>query len=112
MIERFNVVQVCYDPFQLHYLAQRLTDVVWCKPFNQGADRLEADVQLRSLIVHRKIFHDGSFHELRSHLGNADAKVDDTGHRLRMVKRNASGKIDAAVALSMASYRTLELNLY
>jgi hypothetical protein len=112
MLDTFNVVQVTYDPFQLHYLAQRLSGVVWCKPFIQGADRLEADAQLRSLIVQRQIAHDGTAAVLRAHLGNADAKMDESGHKLRMVKRHAAAKIDAAVALSMASYRALELNLY
>lgn len=112
MIDTMNVVQVTYDPFQLHYLAQRLGDVVWCKPFTQGADRLEADAQLRAIIIQRRIAHDGASETLRAHLGNADAKMDESGHRLRMVKRHASGKIDAAVALSMACYRALELNLY
>lgn len=112
IIQRYNVVQVCYDPYQLHYLAQRLQDVVWCKAFNQGSDRLEADAQLRALIVQRQIVHDGSHPKLREHIGNADAKMDETGHKLRLVKRYAHNKIDAAVALSMASNRALSLNLY
>lgn len=112
IIDKYNVVQICYDPYQLHYLAQRLSDVVWTKAFNQGADRLEGDAQLRTLIVQRRLHHDGSFSVLREHIGNADAKVDDTGHKLRMVKRYANNKIDAGVALSMACYRSLELNLY
>lgn len=112
LIDSYNVVQVCYDPYQLHYLAQRLSEVVWCKPFNQGADRLEADAALRAMIVQRRLSHDGSFSGLRAHIGNADAKMDETGHKLRMVKRYANSKIDAAVALSMAAYRALELNLY
>lgn len=112
IIDRNNVVQVCYDPYQLHYLAQRLQDVVWTKAFNQGADRLESDASLRTLIVQRRLRHDGSFSVLRQHLGNSDAKIDETGHKLRLIKRYANQKIDGAVALSMACYRTLELNLY
>jgi hypothetical protein len=112
LIRDYNVVQVNYDPYQLHYLSQRLSDVVWCKAFNQGADRLEADANLRALIIQRRLFHDGAFAGLRAHIGNADAKMDETGHKLRMVKRHANAKIDAAVALSMATYRALELNLY
>ena len=112
LIERYNVIQVAYDPYQLHYLAQRLTDVVWCDPFNQNAMRLESDAQLRTLIIQRGIGHDGSMTTLREHLLNADAKIDDTGHKLRIVKRQSHLKIDAAVALSMAAYRALELNLY
>lgn len=112
LIDAYNVVQIAYDPYQLHYLAQRLQDVVWCKAFNQVTERLAADAQLRSMIVQRRLMHDGSHATLRAHIGNADAKVDATEHKLRMVKRHADGKIDAAVALSMACYRALELNLY
>jgi len=112
LIDAYNVVQIAYDPYQLHYLAQRLSDVVWCKAFLQTNDRLASDAQLRALIVQRRIVHDGTHTILRQHLGNADAKVDESGHKLRIVKRTASGKIDAAVALSMAAYRALELNLY
>ena len=112
MIERYNVVQIAYDPYQLHYFAQRLADVVWTEPFNQNADRLESDVTLRTMIVQRKIMHDGSHTQLREHLANADAKIDESGHKLRIVKRASHLKIDAAVALSMATYRAVELNLW
>lgn len=112
IIDENNVVQICYDPYQLHYLAQRLNDVVWTKAFNQGTERLEGDASLRTMIVQRRLLHDGSFPVLRQHIGNADAKIDETGHKLRIVKRYANQKIDAAVALSMACYRALELNLY
>ena len=111
-IDRYNVVQVAYDPYQLHYFAQRLNDVVWTEPFNQGAERLESDVTLRAMIVQRRLLHDGSHTTLREHIANADAKVDDSGSKLRIVKRAAHLKIDAAVALSMACHRTLELNLW
>jgi len=112
LIDRYNVVQVAYDPYQLHYFAQRLQDVVWCSAFNQQGDRLEADASLRTQIVQRRLYHDGSAPVLRTHLQNADAKVDDSGHKLRIIKRAAHLKIDAAVALSMAASRALSLNLY
>lgn len=112
IIQQYNVVQIAYDPYQLHYLAQRLSDIVWMQPFNQAGDRLESDVTLRNLIVQRRFMHDGRFPIIREHIANADAHVDATGHRLRMMKRSAHLKIDAAVALSMASYRALELNLW
>ena len=111
-LDQYNVVQIAYDPYQLHYFAQRLADVVWCESFNQGSPRLEADATLRTLIVQRRFHHDGTFGVLREHIASADAKIDETGHRLRMVKRFANQKIDAAVACSMACYRALELNLY
>jgi hypothetical protein len=112
VLNRYNVVQIAYDPYQLHYFAQRLNDVVWTEPFNQGSDRLESDMTLRTLIIQRRIKHDGTHAVIREHLANADAKVDESGHKLRIVKRAAHLKIDAAVALAMANYRTLELNMW
>ena len=112
IIDRYNVIQVCYDPYQMHYFSQRLQDAVWVDSFNQGNDRLEADAGLRALFIQRNIFHDGSHQILRDHIANADAKMDGTGNRLRLVKRSSHLKIDAAVALSMACHRAVELNLY
>lgn len=102
----FNIYQIAYDPYQAHYLAQRLGDTIWCQPFNQGSDRLEADRLLLDTVVQRRIGHDGNDH-LRSHLANADRKMDADGRRLRIVKRTAEKKIDLAVCLSMAVYRAL-----
>jgi phage terminase large subunit-like protein len=96
----------------MHYFSQRLADSVWIEPFNQGNDRLEADAGLRALFIQRRISHDGTHHTLREHLSNADSRMDETGHKLRLVKRSAHLKIDAAVALSMACSRALSLNLY
>jgi hypothetical protein len=112
IIKQYNIVQIAYDPYQAHYLAQRLADVVWCEPFSQQARRLESDAALRQLIMTRQLVHDGSSPIIRQHLMNANAKVDDTGHRLRIVKRDASQKIDSVVALSMAAHAALGLNLY
>jgi hypothetical protein len=112
VLKRFNVVQIAYDPYQLHYFAQRLNDVVWTEAFNQGSERLESDMTLRIMIIQRRIQHDGTHTVIREHLANADAKVDESGHKLRIVKRAAHLKIDAAVALAMANYRTLELNMW
>lgn len=112
IIKQYNIVQIAYDPYQAHYLAQRLADVVWCEPFSQQARRLESDAALRQLIMTRQLVHDGSSPVIRQHLMNANAKVDETGHRLRIVKRDASQKIDSVVALSMAAHAALGLNLY
>lgn len=106
-----NVVQLAYDPYQAHYLAQRLADTVWCEPFSQAGDRLEADRQLLDLIVQRRVTHDGDA-TLRQHLAHADRKLDADGRRLRIVKRAPDKKIDAAVALSMAAARCLSLNVW
>lgn len=108
---RHNVICVTYDPYQLHDLATRLQEElgVWFDEFPQTAPRLEADVQLRHLIMGLRLVHDGN-PELRAHVLNADAKTDGD-HKLRLIKRNERLKIDAAVALSMACARALDLDI-
>jgi hypothetical protein len=108
-----NVMVVAFDPTELHDMAQRLythEGIVWFEEFSQGNQRLEADRQLLELIKSRRIIHNGD-EKLREHIRNADRKLDSTGRHMRIVKRNDSQKIDLAVALSMASYMTLHLNL-
>lgn len=109
-IATHNVICMPYDPYQLHYLAGRLSDVVWADEFSQGADRLEADRQLLDLVMQRRLAHDGDA-LLRTHAQNADRKLEGDERRLRIVKRSSTLKIDALVATSMASYRCLSLNL-
>ena len=109
----YNIVQVAYDPYQLHDFAMRLQKegVAWFRPFSQGQERLIADKGLYDLIVNRRIRHDGN-RDLREHLTNANAKQaaqEDT--RLRIVKKSDSRKIDLAVCLSMACQECLRLNL-
>ena len=111
ILSTHNVVQVCYDPYQLHLLAQRLADTVWCEPFSQAGERLEADRGLLDTIVRRGLLQGGE-PLLRQHLDNADRKVDAESRKLRIVKRTPTGKIDLAVALSMAAHRCLELNVW
>lgn len=108
----YNVVQICYDPTELHDMAGRLRKggVAWLKKFPQGNQRLEADRQLLDLIMQCRIAHDGNA-TLRKHIDNANRKLNDDGKRLRIVKREEGLKVDLAVALSMGSYETLRLNL-
>ncbi|MCH7695636.1 MAG: argininosuccinate lyase [Proteobacteria bacterium] len=113
LCEEYNVVEVAYDPYQLHDLATRLmaAGVAWFRPFHQGEDRLKADKGLYDLIVHRRIRHDGNL-DLREHLTNANAKHsigEDT--RLRLVKKSDARKIDLAVCLSMGAAECLRLQL-
>jgi hypothetical protein len=105
ILDRYNVVQVCYDRYQLRQMTQRLSSRVWCVEFSQSTDRLIADKHLYDLVQARHIAHDGNA-LLRSHIDNADRKVESQD-RLRIVKRRDSLKIDASVACSMASYRML-----
>lgn len=101
----YNVVQVCFDRYQLRQMTQRLSDIAWCEEFSQSTDRLIADKHLYDLIQTRHITHDGNI-ILRSHIDNADRKIE-TQERLRIVKRRPTLKIDLAVALSMSAYRML-----
>jgi phage terminase large subunit-like protein len=108
-----NVVQICFDPFQLEATMQRLRrdSVAWCEPFSQQQDRMKADRQLYDLIVTRRLHHMGNT-LLRDHVLNAGAKLQkDEGSTLRLVKIADYRKIDAAVALSMASARALYLTI-
>lgn len=108
LIREHNIVQTCYDPFQLHQFCTRLREQTHApfEEFNQGQDRLVADKQLYDLIRDRCIEHQGET-DLAEHMRNANSKTEN--ERLRIVKRTESLKIDLAVCLSMASARALEL---
>lgn len=112
LIASWNVTQVTYDPYQLHapMTALRNQGRTYVSDFGQQTERLEADADLRRLIMHRRIAHPGDA-ALTEHIRNADAKVDADERRLRIVKREQSLKIDLAVCLSMAVHRCLRLSL-
>ncbi len=114
----YNVVQICYDPYQLEDMMQRLRKegIAWCEPFPQSQDRLKADRQLYDLIVHRNLHHneapDGANPVLREHLMNANVKLQkDQDSTMRIVKKAGNRKIDLAVAMSMGAARCLYLLL-
>lgn len=106
----YNVLQIAYDPYQLHQMMSRLhaEGVAWCEPFNQQGDRLIADKGLLDLIMRRGVVHDGNV-DLRAHIDNADRKTGEEQERLRLVKRNPNRKIDLAVCLSMAAHRFISI---
>lgn len=108
----YNVVQVPYDPYQLHQMMTGMLSrgTAWCDPFEQGRERLEGDKQLYDLIIGKRLAHDGHA-DLRSHIDNADRKVDSETRKVRIVKRAPGLKVDLAVALAMAAKRCLDLNL-
>lgn len=100
------VLQVCYDRYQLRLMMQQVGQQgVWCEVFSQAADRLEADKMLRDLIQTRTLAHSNDT-ILTEHIVNANAKVENNGG-IRLVKREHTKKIDAAVALAMACHRLL-----
>jgi phage terminase large subunit-like protein len=109
----YNIVQICYDPYQLYDFCNRLKKEgmpVWFKEFNQGNERLLADSQLRDLIRDRRFWHRGE-PDLIDHLQNANAKLDEQDSKVRIVKRVDRLKIDLAVAASMGAHTLLKLNL-
>ncbi len=113
LCERYNVIQVAYDNYQLHDLTTRLMKegVAWFREFSQTGERMVADKGLYDLIAHRRIKHDGNL-DLREHLTNANARQsskEDT--KLRIVKKSDSRKIDLAVCLSMSASEALRLNI-
>jgi phage terminase large subunit-like protein len=78
------------------------------KAFSQQSARLQSDKQLQDLIMARRIAHDGN-PLLRQHIDNANVKKRGEDGK-RIVKRSTSQKVDAAVALSMATARCLYYN--
>jgi phage terminase large subunit-like protein len=107
-----NVVQIAFDPYQLHDFMTRFEreHQVWCHAFEQGQRRAIADCDLLAMIRDRRLRHGGD-PTLRQHILNCGLKVGrDEDSRARLVKRGR-GKIDAAVALSMAASECLRLIL-
>lgn len=112
LVKDYNIVQIAYDPYQLHDMAMRMKreGIAWIKPFNQGSERLIADSQLRDVIRDRRLWHRGE-PELRDQVQNANAKLDEQDSKIRIVKRVERLKIDLAVCLSMCTHELLRLNL-
>lgn len=115
--DRYNVIEVDYDKYQLEKMARdmRKEGVAKFYEFSQAGLRSVADQQLHTMVVHRRIIHDGD-RVLRNHVNNASAKM--TGEKMRFVKPDTSTSlgrtkypIDALVATSMAGYRCLRLVL-
>ncbi len=113
LCSEYSVVEAAYDPHQLHDMATRLKKlhIANFREFNQANDRLIADKQLQAKIINKQLAHDGN-PLLRQHIDNANAKTqagDKDG--IRIVKRNDTKKVDACVALAMATARCLYYNL-
>lgn len=110
--KEYTVVAMVYDVYQLHQMATRLSKdgVVWAREFSQHAPRVKADQDLYDSIITGRIAHSGH-PKLREHIKNANAKFDSELHKRRLVKRLDRLKIDLAVALSMASFEVMRLNI-
>jgi len=110
--KQYNVLEIAYDVTQLHDMMSRLfrEGLAWCSPFSQQNLRAIADQDLYDYIIQKKLAHSGD-PELREHISNAGSKIDDDSKKRRLVKIISSYKIDAAVALSMACYECMRLNI-
>ncbi len=116
-IPAYNVVQVCYDPYQLVNMMQRLRRdrVAWCRAFDQNKARLLADTDLKQRLTERSFWHGSNpehREEVRLHFEGAKAKIPaGEDRRIRMEKRTARSKIDLAVAVSMGVREIMRLSL-
>lgn len=112
LIKTYNVTCVVYDPYQLHYMMQEFNKrgIVWVDPFDQGARRLKADGQYRTMIMHRNVHHRGD-KVMRKHMENAGVKTYAEDKAIRMVKLEQGSPIDLGVAGSMAIEQCLRLAL-
>lgn len=112
LAKEHSVICWCYDPYQMADMAHRLSrhSIGWLKEMNQGKDRNIADKMLWDMIVQRRLWHNGTLHDLKEHITNANAEIT-SDHKMRIVKRNESKKIDLAVCLSMAVATADYLNI-
>lgn len=111
LAKSYSVVELAYDVYQLFDMMKRLLNkgVVYTQQFSQQKQRAVADKRLRDLILSRRISHSNE-PELAQHLRNARALQGSNGS-IRIVKQSKSLKVDAAVCLSMAVDRCMDLNL-
>lgn len=105
LLKEYNVVEIAYDPYQLHDMAGRLSNelIAHMYEFSQGQERLIGDKQLYDMIKARRILHSGD-PDVEDHIKNANKK-EEGDSKLRIVKRSQLLKIDLVVALSMALSR-------
>lgn len=101
LAKRYRVLEVAYDPFQLHLMAteQNRKRIAFWKEFSQVKDRTIADNALYTAIKDGSLLHT-DIPDLNEHIKNAGR--DSNG---RLVKQHKEQKIDGAVALSMAHLR-------
>lgn len=106
--QRYTIVAVVYDPYQLHDFASRGIDghSLNFKEFNQGAERLVADRALYDMIRDVRIVHADN-PDLNQHVKNA-ARKEQGDNKLRIIKKNSKLPIDLTVCASMASHAALD----
>lgn len=113
LCKEYNVVELAYDPYQLHKMGTDLSReaVCWARPFSQGIDREKADYQYYTMVRDKAIEHIGD-PDAEEHFKNAGSKTaKDEDTKLRIVKRSKDKHIDITVASSMAAAECKRLNL-
>ena len=108
--EYYNVIGVAYDEYQMHNFMseyKKQTEYRHRKSFfyafPQTQERLKSDTDLLRRIRQGQLLHSGN-QTVRQHIKNADGKASGD-KAIRIVKRHPKKKIDAIVAISMASWR-------
>ena len=107
LIERYQPVEVAYDPYQLHEMMQRISRgyIAYTRPFNQNKRGI-ADMQLLRTFQSRRLAIPPSVAEvLRSHYNSVT--VVQSGSTQRFAPSSPGKNIDAMVALAMAVSRVL-----
>lgn len=112
--ETYRVIGVAYDEYQMHnYMTEYKKGTPYRRrknffyAFPQTSERLKSDTDLERRIRQSQILHSGD-EVVRQHLKNADSKASGD-KAIRIVKRHIKLKIDAVIALSMASWRIYTL---
>jgi phage terminase large subunit-like protein len=111
--EKYNILEICYDPFQLEQMMRRLYKLgINTKPFDQGTARLIADSNFYRTIIRLGLVHRNNL-DLREHVRNSGSRImsKDEDSKMRIVKRVEHRKIDLCVAASMGVNRILYYNL-
>ena len=102
----YRVVEVLYDPYQMAAISELCRRAgVPMTEFPQTGQRVQADTHLHQLIWGGNLAHTGD-PILRQHVLGAMAQASERG--LRITKALAAGKVDGAVALSMAAFGAVE----
>ena len=110
--QQYNIVTIVYDIHQIYDMTERLRKdgVSWLQEFSQQNKRNLSDNLLYELILQGRLAHPGII-ELDKHISNAAHTYDDREAVRRIVKKRDTLKIDLVIALGMASYECLRLNL-
>ncbi len=110
----YRVIGVAYDEYQMHNFMTEYKKTTRFRhrkdffyAFPQTSERLKSDTDLLRRIRQENLQHSGD-ETLRQHIKNADSKASGD-KAIRIVKRHTKLKIDAVIALSMASWRIYQL---